>query len=195
MSDQSLPPPAFPAGGAGKFIAIVDRVVGVVCSVAMAISALAMLASLVLISYSVVMRYVFNSPAVWVDDTVGFLLVAIVMMAAADALRRGEHIGVDVLTARLQGKAQRIVAVWGMLAVLLAAGFLVYDGWKTAMFSKMLGIVTSGHMEIPIYLLQLMMPAGGALLFLAAVVALLRTLVGVATFTAPGHLPPREAGE
>jgi len=156
-----------------------DRAMSGICALAMGVSALAILASLFMVGYSVITRYFFHSPSMWVDDTVGFLLVAVVMFSAADALRRGEHIGVDVFTARLSGRARQIAAAWGMLAVLVAAGFLVWDGWNTAMFSKMLGILTTGHVEVPVYLLQLMLPVGGGLMVLAALVALARVMVGM----------------
>lgn len=152
---------------------------GAICALAMGVSALAILASLFMVGYSVVTRYFFNSPSMWVDDTVGFLLVAVVMFSAADALRKGEHIGVDVFTARLKGRAKQIAAAWGMLAVLVAVGFLAWDGWNTAMFSKMLGILTTGHVEVPVYLLQLMLPVGGVLMALAALVALARVMAGM----------------
>lgn len=173
------PPPEGESSGPRRLVMGLDRAMSGICALAMGVSALAILASLFMVGYSVITRYFFHSPSMWVDDTVGFLLVAVVMFSAADALRRGEHIGVDVFTARLSGRARQIAAAWGMLAVLVAAGFLVWDGWNTAMFSKMLGILTTGHVEVPVYLLQLMLPVGGGLMVLAALVALARVMVGM----------------
>ncbi|KAA3653308.1 MAG: TRAP transporter small permease [Proteobacteria bacterium] len=155
-----------------------DAVVGGLCSAAMAMSALALIASLGMVVYSVVMRYIFNVPQTWVDDLVGFLLVAIVLLGAGDVMRRGEHIGVDLLTSRLGPRGQRIAAIWSLLAVLVTAAMFVVEGWETVSFSKMLGIVSQGHLEVPIYIVQLAVPIGGALFGLAALVALLRTALG-----------------
>lgn len=173
------PPPAGDSSGPRRLVKALDRAMGGICTLAMGVSALAILASLFMVGYSVVTRYFFHSPSMWVDDTVGFLLVAVVMFSTADALRKGEHIGVDVFTARLKGRARQIVAAWGMIAVLVAVGFLAWDGWNTAMFSKMLGILTTGHVEVPVYLLQLMLPVGGVMMALAALVALARIMVGM----------------
>lgn len=178
-SPPQYPPPAGDSSGPRRLVMGLDRAMNGICALAMGISALAILASLFMVGYSVITRYFFNSPSMWVDDTVGFLLVAVVMFSAADALRRGEHIGVDVFTARLSGRAKQIAAAWGMLAVLVAVGFLAWDGWNTAMFSRMLGILTTGHVEVPVYLLQLMLPVGGVLMALAALVALARVMVGM----------------
>ena len=59
-----------------------------------------------MVAYAVVMRYVFNSAPTWVDDSVGFILVGIVMLGAATTLRQGGHINVDMLTERLGGHVQ-----------------------------------------------------------------------------------------
>jgi TRAP-type C4-dicarboxylate transport system permease small subunit len=52
----------------------------------------------------------------------------------------------------------------------------VVNGWRTAMFSRSLGIVAEGRIEIPVFWLQLLLPLGGLLLALAALEALLRAL-------------------
>ena len=71
-----------------------------------------------------------------------------------------------------------------MLAV---AVILVVNGWRTAMFSKMLGIVTEGHLELPVYLLMLLLPLGGLLLLLTTVEALVRLATGAPPLTHGSH--------
>jgi TRAP-type C4-dicarboxylate transport system permease small subunit len=151
-----------------------ERVVGALTWVATALSAAGVLAALAFVTYGVVMRYVFNSAPAWVDDTVGYMLVGIVMLAAASTLREGAHISVDILTSRLAGTRRRVADAWPMLAVLAFAIVLIVNGWQTTMFSRMLGLNTTGNVEIPVYWLQLFMPLGGVLLGLAAVEGLLR---------------------
>ncbi len=145
---------------------------------ALAVSAAGVITSLVLIGWSVVMRYVFNRPPVWVDEVVGFLLVAIVTLAAADVLRRGEHIGVDIFTARLGTRGRRWAQAWVSTAALATAVIFIVNGWETAMFSRMLGIVTEGHLELPVYWLMLFLPLSGLLMLLTALEALLRLAKG-----------------
>lgn len=155
-----------------------------------AVSAAGVLASLALVAWAVVMRYAFNQPPAWVDDTVGFLLVAIVMLAAAQTLRRGEHIGVDLLTSRLGPRARRWADAWGALAALAASLVLVVNGWSTAMFSRQLGIVAEGNVEIPVHWVQLLLPLGGLMMALVALEALARLAAG-----APALAAPRDGAE
>lgn len=140
----------------------------------MALAAAGVLASLALISWSVLMRYVFNRPPAWVDDVVGFLLVGIVMLSAAQALRNGEHIGVDVLTSKLGPRARRFAEGFSLLAVLAVSAILIVNGWHAAMFSRELGLLTEGQLELPAWMLQLLLPFGGALMGLVALESLIR---------------------
>jgi len=168
-------------------LALLARVLGALTDAALAASALGVLVSLALIAWSVVMRYVFNRAPVWVDDVVGFMLVGIVMLAAAQALRRGEHIGVDLLTGRLSPRQRRWADAWSALASLAVSLILLVNGWQSAMFSRKLGIVAEGQVEIPVYLLMLLLPLGGAMMALVSLEALLRLAAGAPSLAAPAQ--------
>lgn len=177
---------------------VADALVHGLCWLALGFSALVLFVALIMIVYSVVMRYGFNAPQVWVDDIVGFALVAIVMLSAASVMRRGEHIGVDLLTNRLGRRGRHVASIWALIAVLVTAAFLIFEGWETVAFSKMLGILTHGYIEIPMYLVQMLLPIGGVLLALAALMGLARAAIGEPVATGGGHghqhsTPEREA--
>lgn len=191
MNTQTLAaavPARLPVG-----ITCLERVVGAICSVAMALSALGVLASLGLIAWSVVMRYVFNNPPAWVDDSVAMMLVATVMLAAGPALRRGEHIGVDVLTSQLGPRGRLWSAAWAALAAIAAGCILLFNGWDTVASSRMMGIITSGEVEVPLYWLQLFLPIGGGMLILVALEALARLAAGAPSLST--HSSPLEESE
>lgn len=180
-----------PRAGAGEPAAVraLAAAVRVVNAVAIGLAGAGILVALALIGWSVVMRYALNRPPLWVDEVVGFLLVGIVMLAAADVLRRGEHIGVDVLTGQLRGRARLWAGAWSALATLAAALVLVVNGWQSAMFSRSLGILTEGHLELPVFWLMLLLPVGGLLMLLTAVEALVRLAVGAPSLAEPHRLP------
>ncbi len=155
------------------------RVVSALCALAMGIAAACLLLSFALIGWAVLMRYAFNAAPVWVDEVVGFALVAIVLLGAAQTLRRDEHIGVDLLVTRLSTAGRRWARIWAALAVGVIAGVLIINGWGTASLARMLGLVTEGSLEWPTWWLMLLMPIGGALLLLAAIEALWRAAAGL----------------
>lgn len=163
---------------------LVGRTIDLLCRGSMALAAITILISLALIGWAVVMRYFFNAPPVWVDEVVGHLLVATVMLAVAQTFRRGEHIGVDVLIERLPAGGKRLATAWSALVCAIVALVLIVGGWQTAMLARTLGLVTEGHLEWPTWLLMLLMPAGGALLLLATLETLWRTSAGAGLPTA-----------
>ena len=167
---------------------ILSQTVLLLSGAAMALAAACLLLSFALIGWAVLMRYVFNAAPVWVDEVVGFALVAIVLLAAAQTLRRGEHIGVDLLVTRLSAPAARWAQLWAALAVGLVAAILVFNGWGTASLARRLGLVTEGSLEWPTWWLMLLMPVGGALLGLAAVEAFWRAAIGLPPLGGGGHL-------
>lgn len=157
---------------------LLDRLVGGVCRLALVMSAAAVLLCLALISWSVGMRYFLNAPVPWVDEAVGYLLVVIVMLAAGDALRKGDHIAIDILTQRLGPAGKRAVAALGLLSVLLVAGLFLIEGWQTAAFSRAFGLRSTGYLSMPIWLPQSFIAVGGLLLGLTCVAALARLFIG-----------------
>ncbi len=171
----------------GPALRALGRLVVALSGAAMALAAASLLVSLALIGWAVVMRYVFNDAPVWVDEVVGFALVAVVMLAAAQVLRRGEHIGVDLLLGRLPPKGRRWARAWGAVATMAIACVLIVNGWETAALARTLGLLTEGSLEWPTWLLMLLMPIGGALLLLAAIEALWRVAVGAAPTAASEH--------
>ena len=160
----------------------------------MGLSALGVLTALGLIAWSVVTRYVFGNPPAWADDVVAMLLVAVVMLAAGPALRRGEHIGVDVLTSQLGARGRCWSDAWAALAAAITGAILLVNGWDTAASSRMMGIVTDGEVEIPLFWLQLFLPLGGGMLILVACEALARLATGAPSL-AVSHSAIEEASK
>lgn len=156
-----------------------ERAVAFIVNSTMGLAAAGILLAVFLIGYSVVMRYVFNAAPTWVDDTIGFMLVGIVMLSTASTLRKQKHICADTLTSRLGPRGLFVADLFALGSVALVSVALIVNGWETGMYSKMLGIYTSGNVQIPIYWLQLMLPLGGGLMLLVAVEGILRRIVGL----------------
>jgi C4-dicarboxylate transporter, DctQ subunit len=162
-----------------SILRLIDRVIGLVCWAGLALSAAVLLTSFGLVVYSVGMRYLLGRPVPWVDEMVGYLLVALVMLAAADAMRRGEHIAVDLITDRLPPAGKTIMTVVALVAVTFCGAVLVIAGLETAAFTQLLGIRSTGYLNVPMHIPQLLIPVGGGLLALAAIGALLRMAIGL----------------
>lgn len=159
-----------------------SRLIRGLCRLGLGLAALGLLACLGLISYAVIMRYFFNRPPVWVDETAGYLLVGVVMLAAGDALLKGEHLAVDVLTERLPAGPKRWVAIAGAVAMAVTSIFLITEGWTMVDFSLLTGLMSAGSLSMPLAVPQSLVPIGGGLMLLAALLVLGRLLAGRAGF-------------
>lgn len=155
-----------------------ERLARAVARVALGLSAAALLASLAAISYAVIRRYVFDAPVAWTDELVGYLLVASVMLAAADALFGGEHIAVDIVTERLPPRGKRLAFLFGLAAVAATGMLLLVEGVGMVQFSHQVGLRSNGDLALPLWIPQLLVPIGALLLVIAAVVAFVAALRG-----------------
>lgn len=162
----------------------VSAVAAAVSRAAAAFGAVATALCLVLVTVSVVARYLAGLPQPWIDKTAGWLVVALVLLAAPEAQRRFEHIGVDVLTNALRGRAARGARLVSTLSVALVAGILLHAGLETVAFSRMIGVMTEID-GVPVWWIQALLPLGAGLLM---VVALAQSVV-LALGQEPDYLP------
>ena len=123
---------------------------------------------MLVVAYSVVNRYILNTPITWTDELSGYLVVALVMLGAADALRRGDHISVDLITSRLTKRGARLVEIWGYIVVLVFSSVLLLSSKKTINYSVNFEIVSEGYLEVPMWIPQSFLILGGSLVFLVA---------------------------
>jgi TRAP-type C4-dicarboxylate transport system permease small subunit len=111
------------AGGVlARALALVNRLVVVVASVAL------VLASFVL-TYSVVGRYFLHIPNEWQDEVSVFLIVGAVFMSGAAVQARRGHIGIEAVAALLSPRANRIRQFCVDVASLLFCGFFAWKSW------------------------------------------------------------------
>lgn len=142
------------------------------------IAGIACLATLFLVCYAVAMRYFFNRPQSWSDEAVGLLIVVSVMLAVPEAQRRGENIGVDLITEKLKGTRRRALMGFGALTVAVTSVILISEGIDMVAFTRMIGIVSNSLPEVPLWAVQAFVPLGGALLLLVALAQLAAYLTG-----------------
>jgi len=86
------------------------------------------------VSYEVVMRYVFDSPTIWVFDITYMLYGTIFMLGAAYALLKGAHIRTDFFFERWSPRTRGIIDSVAYLAFFFPAIFIFLlitwgEGW------------------------------------------------------------------
>jgi TRAP-type C4-dicarboxylate transport system permease small subunit len=149
-------------------LAAFDRWLGRLLSLGAALAAVLMILCAGALGYGILVRWLTGGSSIWPIDMAGHALVYIVMLAAAEAFRRDEHIGVDLLVANLPPRGRRIADRWASLVVLVTALVLLWTGIDMVAFSRAINLHTANYVELPLYLIQLAMPVGALMLALVA---------------------------
>ena len=166
------------AGGADDAPLFPDRIVAALVRLCGALSALLLLVILAQISVAVVRRYLLDKPLQWNDEMVGYLLVAAVMLGAAEALRRGDHIAIDLLHDRAGPRARRWLAAFSSLSVIAFAIVVGVSIWDSIAFAYGFGSYSVGYIEIQTWIPQVPVLIGCVLLALMALVRLIQAVRG-----------------
>ena len=117
-----------------------------------------------LIIYAIFQRYVLNTPLKWGDEMVGYLLVSLVMAGAAEAMRRGDHIAIDLVSSRLKDLPLVLAKLFGYFSVIAFASILGISAYETVLFSYNFGSYSNGYLEAPMWIPQLTILVGSILL-------------------------------
>jgi TRAP-type transport system small permease protein len=90
------------------------------------IAALALAVVFLSVVWGVIARYIAPQPAAWSNELATIAFAWLVFLGAAAGVKRRLHVGVDLVTARLSPRVQRIIAI--VVAVFLAVTF-AYIAW------------------------------------------------------------------
>jgi|TARA_B110000881_G_C18367876_1_gene409690 C4-dicarboxylate transporter DctQ subunit len=137
----------------------------------------------VILFANVVARYIFNWGVPWAEELVRYEIVWMVFIGGSVAARTGIHIGIDIL-ATFSPKQIRPVILLVINAISLTfCLFLVIMGSDLVAQTKMFGQVTPA-LQIPMWVVQMAIPVGGALMalrFFQRLIVTLRNDSGEAT--------------
>ncbi|AEB11069.1 TRAP transporter small permease [Marinithermus hydrothermalis] len=143
---------AWTAGGAAG----VRRALAVIEDV---LAGLFLVAGLLVVFVSVVMRYVFNNPPGWADEFARIFVAWGAMFGFSVALREGRHITVDLLFSALPPRGKRVLALLASLIGVAFTSFIAVAGGHYVAFLRKIGL-RSIYTDLPEWLLQLIIPLG-----------------------------------
>lgn len=119
-------------------------------------------------SYEVLVRYLFSAPTYWALEVVSYLLVASVSLGAGYTLRENAHVAVDVvqrmLPTPLRALARRLV----LIAIAAFAAVLLWQGVGQAHHAFVLGEISLTPLAVQMWMPSAIVPVGAALLLLQA---------------------------
>lgn len=137
-----------------RFKSLIDRALGGFVALAMAVAVAAVL-------WQVFTRYVLGDPSSFTDELVRYLMVWIGLLGAAYAAGQRLHLAIDLVPAKLEGRARHLLdlAVQTLVAV-FALAVLVAGGLGLVRLTFLLG-QTSAALGVPLGAVYLALPLAG----------------------------------
>lgn len=111
-----------------------------------------------IISYEVIMRYLFNSPTVWVNEISRFLQIWATYLALTYSFDRKEFIRITVLYDKLNEAGKKVLDFISAIFILTFSSFVLYFGWLIAYDSLKVGRTSSTILDVPSFLTELAIP-------------------------------------
>ena len=150
------------------------------------LAALCMIGLLAMVLLAIVSRQLhFHVPGT--DAYAGYLMAGAGFLALAHTLKRGEHIRVTLLLSALRGRARHALELWALAAAAALAGLAAFYACRLAWQSHAFNDISTGNDATPLWIPQLAMAAGTAVMLVAFVDELVLELRGRRAHHDSGH--------
>ena len=149
-----------------------------------AVAMFALVAAALVLSYSVVVRYLFKSPTDWQDEMAVFLLVGVTFGCGAMVQAHRGHVGIGVLESVLSPRLNslRLLVVDSVSGLFCA--FFAWKSWTLCAEAWREGQTTSSTWAPPLWIPYSQMAGGMSLLVLQLLCQVLVRATGPAAATA-----------
>lgn len=139
----------------------------------------------VIMTYEVVARYIFNSPTLWAYESTIFLFGGSMILGGAYTLRHRAHVNVDIVYEHLSPRGKAILDLITATLFFLFVGVLVWKGLEFGLTSVRYFEHTDSQWSPPIYFFKMSLPIGAGLIFLQGLAKFIRDLT--TAVTGAGH--------
>ena len=127
-----------------------------------------------IVSYEVVMRYLFNSPTIWVNEVSRFLQIWATYLALTYSFHKQDFIRITVVYDRLNETGKKILDFISFIFIIIFSCFVVYYGWLIAYDSLKVGRTSSTILDVPSFLTELAIPLCFAFLVIRVILEAIR---------------------
>jgi C4-dicarboxylate transporter DctM subunit len=127
----------------------------------------------IIVTYEVVMRYIFKSPSIWTSEVSVLLCVGSAFLPLGFAMKEKAHIDVDLITQRLSHRNQILFSLMGLILSTIFSVVLTWKGTEVVVNTFQAGELVPSGIAIPMFIPRAFIPIGGALLTLELVYQIL----------------------
>jgi len=120
------------------------------------------------------MRYLFNSPTIWVNEVSRFLQIWATYLALTYSFHKKDFIRITVIYDRLNENGKKLLDFISFVFIIIFSSFVVYYGWLIAYDSLKVGRTSSTILDVPSFLTELAIPLCFAFLVLRVILEAIR---------------------
>lgn len=127
-----------------------------------------------IVAYEVFVRYVFNSPTIWVDELSAVTQIWATYIGVAFALKHKDMIIIDIAFRKPDTLIRKILETFSLLIILVFSFVAIWYGFELWLDSTMKGHKTDTYLALPKWFTQASVWVGFSLLFLQGVMEIVK---------------------
>ena len=154
----------------------IDRLMKGLNAVLMALGGVALVAGCVVLSYGVVIRYVFELPTDWQGELAVFLILGAVFMSSAAVQAKRGHVAIEAITGLLSPRVNRVRLLLADLISFVFVAFFAWKSWSLLHDAWVDGQTSDSSWGPPLWIPYSLMAVGMTLLALQFVVQIVEGL-------------------
>lgn len=131
-----------------------------------------------MLTYEVVARYFFIRPTIWAGELSQLCLIWGCMIGMPQLMKARQHITVSAVTSLLRDGTRRAVELCALACVLVFSVIVAVYGWNIFHDSFLRGRTTGSLLDMPIWIVELAIPAGFGLLAVQVLVEIVHLMRG-----------------
>ena len=128
----------------------------------------------IIVTYEVFMRYVFDSPTIWVDEVSSITQIWATYIGIAFALKHKDMIVIDIAFKNPDSTVRKIMETFSLLVIIVFSMIVVYYGYEIWLDSTLKGHRTDTFLSLPKWFTQASIWVGFSILFFQAVVEIVK---------------------
>lgn len=163
-----------------RFFSVCDRLIALLTKLAASVAGVCILITAFIIVYEIIMRSFLHAPTEWVLEMSVYLILVAGFLGLAVAYREEAHVKVDLFVSRLPRGWRLAADILTALAGVVFCLVFVWESADMAWTSYTFDRTSPSTLRVPLFIPQLSLVLGGALLLLEFIRKLARDVCALA---------------
>ncbi|WP_299979925.1 TRAP transporter small permease [Desulfobacula sp.] len=142
------------------------KAINQVCQFGHLLGEIAVLILLLMVSYTVVMRYFFNNPPIWTEEIGCYLFIFIIWISVGGVLKEDRHITFDLVFEYISPNTQIWLKIVTSFVGLLFCVVLAWYATRYTFFQYQFNLESSTLLSMPLWIPYMTIPVGGIIISL-----------------------------